>query len=454
MNNIVISDDYELNDSDYVVCSIDYTIMSIGRKLLKRMNVPTKIIVYGQTVKHISKKHHAYVLPIKRSQTELNDDRFIIDIFNPNQINLDQTLIDNTVSCGIIYWFELYYNDLMYYTNYEEPAMVFGNKLNYYIVHDNNIEFGFNNYEHITDNEEKSININNLYNLEQPINNDHNILILGDLNLNDENLINIKLKQTKIKNPQMNDKLDETPYDIIVHNLFDTGGLGAGVLHLIPYYRDHYKLKIYPQELKIYPQKLKIYGQLIEKRFDNSLLNPYLWSSNYEVLDGPYIELSEAFEIANYDLETSDPKTDPKTNPKTDPNLINIKIKTDGIICAYITWYETEEGTNRLKTIRYIQEKEVKRDSIIDFKIINDSTEIHLIPQYESKIVRFDPRIKMLSLENEKNWKSILDIIINDPQQFKKTIEYMENFIINPLEFNIMPEIANKIYTILSTSFI
>ena len=464
-NNIIIIDDYKLNESDYVIGSIDYTIMSIGRKLLKRMNVPTKIIVYGQTVKNISKKHHAYVLPVKRSQTELNDDRFIIDIFNSDQIQIN--LDHDQISCGIIYWFELYYNDLMYYTNYDEPAMVFGNKLNYYIVHDNIIEFGFDNYDCITDNEDKIINYNKLYHLEPSIKNDHNILILGNVKLNDDKLNDVKLndvklndvkltnintKQTQIKNPQMNDKLDDTAYDIIVHNLFDTGGLGAGVLHLIPYYRDHYKLKIYPQELKIYPQKLKIYGQLIEKRFDNSLLNPYLWSSNYEVLDGSYIELSEAFEIADYDLETYVAKSDTKSDPKTDSKPINIKIKTDGIISAYITWYETEEGTNRLKTIKYIQEKRVEKDSIIDFKIINDSTEIHLIPQYESKIIRFDPRIKMLSLENEKNWKSILDIIINDPQQFKQTIQYMENFIINPLEFDIIPEIANNIYTILSAS--
>lgn len=225
-NNIVISDDYKLNDSDCVVCSIDYTIMSIGRNLLKRMNVPTKIIVYGQTVKHISKKHHTYVLPIKRSQTELNDDRFIIDIFNPNQINLDQIQIDNTNSCGIIYWFELYYNDLMYYTNYEEPAMVFGNKLNYYIVHDNNIEFGFDNYDCITDNEDKFIVDDNLSQQLQ-LQNDHNILILGNINLTNSNT-NTNIKQTRVKNPQMNDKLDEITYDVIIHNLFDTGGLGAG----------------------------------------------------------------------------------------------------------------------------------------------------------------------------------------------------------------------------------
>ena len=125
-----------------------------------------------------------------------------------------------------------------------------------------------------------------------------------------------------------------------------------------------------------------------------------------------------------------------------------MQIINNGYISAFATWYEYDTIMNPEKTVRYISEKEVKQNDTIEFKIVNNSVEIFMIPQYDSLIIRYDQRWLSLHKENEHNWKTILNTVIENREQLNILIESMLRIMSNPKSFKILPEILSSILTI------
>ena len=259
-------------------------------------------------------------------------------------------------------------------------------------------------------------------------------LILGDFNCKVTVVSSvyskpIKLETAEWENINVGDDTQKN-HQLIVHNLMDIGGLGGGVLHYLSQYKKQ----------EVYPRHLKIWGCLIEKRFEETLYNPYLWSSEYRVLNGSYIQLTEPILMVSYDLLNDTPHEE-------QIRAVTMNCHRDGNVCAFSTWYETEDGVNLDKTVRFIPEFCVKKDEQIEGEIVNNSVEITFRAKHDKKSPpRVDQYLILLQQENQQIWKGITEIIQTDSSQYSKMMHILHRFSLNPRAFNILPEVLFSLF--------
>jgi len=383
---------------------IDYTIMSVGRGAL-----PNGLRIFAQTVGYTDAGCCHKPQPVARKKLRGVGERFEIDWKNREVV---ECVVDDDI-VGCVFWFEeLDDNANLVRSNYDRPAFVSGNNLTSYQVNDHNIHFEF---------QSKNITMKQMLKLPEDIRN--------------ATLLSSPHKPVEIDADILHEEIvvgstKEEEIDFLVHDLFDLGGLGMGVLHHLPKlkYRD------------IYPRRLKIWGCLVESRFDETLLNPYLWSQDYGPLRHGGRVLSEPVVLAEYDLMTA--KQHEVIQTET-----NFKIIEDGVVCGLSTWYEDERGPSEEHTIRYCLEKTVEKGAVETGTIVNNSVEIFYLPKTDPKTAppRFDQRLLVLEKENQSTWKQIVENIVSAPEQYKLMLGILERFSVNPRAFNILPNTLHSV---------
>ncbi|KAM3568081.1 hypothetical protein VYU27_009792, partial [Nannochloropsis oceanica] len=136
------------------------------------------------------------------------------------------------------------------------------------------------------------------------------------------------------------------PPQVIVHELFDSGLLGEGVLHLLhPLLQKQKEGGTEGGPLpQLLPARARVYGQLLSLRFEEvqgvnvTLLNPYRFQPDYHSspchLDDYTKTLSAPFLIEDIDFSKASPSDPPKAL-----NMGVIRASEDGIISAVRLWF-------------------------------------------------------------------------------------------------------------------
>ena len=262
----------------------------------------------------------------------------------------------------------------------------------------------------------------------------------------------------------------EKKADILIYEVFDSGLIGEGALHLVASARQ----KLLQPEATLVPSSARVFCIPISirkdhvKGFDFQHLNRYNWRPDYvgvelESCRGEWKALAKPVEVFYFDFYESEANMMPAMKE------MDFEIHEDGIINAFAFWFDLQlDDENELSTnpfsskgktwqqaVQLIEEVQVVKNSKLPVMAKHDTYGITFEID-DSKVDRgalssgvplWDPVWK-LSYDQVKQWnEQIVSTIAQDPSEYRKIADVAVQIGSRPSDYAVSSEEGAKFCT-------
>ena len=237
----------------------------------------------------------------------------------------------------------------------------------------------------------------------------------------------------------------ERPVDIAIFEVFDSGLIGEGVLHILA----AAKAKLLMPDASLVPCRAEVYAQPIQMRLSNShgldiqQANRWRWRSDYEGVElgrnkdhwVPLAEPSKVFSFDFYDVQQC---------AMDNQNILTFDITTEGVCNAVAMWFKLhlddeislstspyeEKGPTWQQAVQYIKEVKLEKGDQIQVQATHDTYSISYKLVEDKNVLE-----KMTSVPlYDEQWKTSFDSLESFNSQIVKSC------VQNPLEFRFVAQ--------------
>mmetsp|Transcript_2735 Transcript_2735/g.6574 ORF Transcript_2735/g.6574 Transcript_2735/m.6574 type:complete len:327 (-) Transcript_2735:94-1074(-) len=262
----------------------------------------------------------------------------------------------------------------------------------------------------------------------------------------------------------------ERKADVLIYEVFDSGLIGEGALHLVASARSKLlqpNATLIPMAARVYCQPICI-GKGSAQGFDFKQLRRYNWRPDYvgvelEYCTNAWKALSDPFEVFYFDFYESEDNMVPATKH------IDLQITCDGAINAFAFWFDLQvdeeetlstspygdKGRTWQQAIQFIEEVEVKKNTTLPIIAKHDTYGITFEVD-DSKVDRgsistgvplWDPQWKVAH-DRVKVWnEELVSVCAQNPSEFRKVADTAVQIGSRPNDYNVPPEEAAKLCT-------
>jgi type III protein arginine methyltransferase len=250
--------------------------------------------------------------------------------------------------------------------------------------------------------------------------------------------------------------------DLAVFELFDCSLIGEGVLHFVPYAREH----LLKADAVYVPLRAKIRAIVIEYRLDRiwdidvNLLNPYRFSPSFLNVDSKHLAyraLTEPFDVFDFNFATA--------TAAEDEHDLSIPTITEGTANAILFWFDLQVGetlwlSNDPRSLHQLHWKQGLQ--FLPGVLVNGVTHLPLIAKHNgssltfhwkvdgmpkeafSNLPLFDARWWRQANSLEQQTRDLLFHCQQNPGEYSKVAEIAMRFAIDPAAHGLDPIIAEK----------
>jgi protein arginine N-methyltransferase 7 len=271
-------------------------------------------------------------------------------------------------------------------------------------------------------------------------------------------------------------KADGTPpdmeqkADILIYEVFDSGLIGEGALHLVAAARQkllHPNAVLIPSAGRVYCIPISIRRSVV-KEFDFQHLNRYNWRPDYvgvelESCTEDWKALAKPIEVFSFDFYQSEENMMPTSKQ------FEFEMEEEGIVNAFAFWFDLQlDEENELSTspfsgkgktwqqaVQYIEEVKVGKNSKLPITAKHDSYGISFEiddarvdrGEISSGVPLWDPAWKV-SYDHVKEWnQQIISACAQNPSEYRKIADIAVQIGVRPNKYGVPSEEAIKFCT-------
>jgi type III protein arginine methyltransferase len=250
--------------------------------------------------------------------------------------------------------------------------------------------------------------------------------------------------------------------DLALFELFDCSLIGEGILHFLPYAREH----LLAHNARYLPAAARIRAIVIEYRLDEiwdidaNLLNPYRASPSFINVDAvklDYRALTEPFDVFAFDFASAGPAPDEK-----ELRLVTTMPGTAGAVLFWFDlgldetcWISNDpHGENAMhwkQGLQFLPEVRVDAGGQLPLIARHDGSGLKFQWQQDalpkeafSKLPRYDPRALAASSELEQETSALMQHCLQNRDEYAKVAEIAKRFAIDPAAHDLDPTIAQR----------
>ena len=271
-------------------------------------------------------------------------------------------------------------------------------------------------------------------------------------------------------------KADGTPpdmeqkADILIYEVFDSGLIGEGALHLVASARQkllHPDAVLIPSAGRVYCIPISIRKSVV-KDFDFQHLNRYNWRPDYvgvelESCTKDWKALAKPIEVFSFDFYQSEENMVPTSKQ------FEFEIEEEGVVNAFAFWFDLQlDEENELSTspfsgkgktwqqaVQYIEEVNVVKNAKLPITAKHDSYGISFEiddakvdrGEISSGVPLWDPAWKV-SYDHVKEWnQQIVSACAQNPSEYRKIADIAVKIGVRPNKYGVPSEEAIKFCT-------
>ena len=237
----------------------------------------------------------------------------------------------------------------------------------------------------------------------------------------------------------------ERPVDIAIFEVFDSGLIGEGVLHILA----AAKAKLLMPDASLVPCRAEVYAQPIQMRLSNShgldiqQANRWRWRSDYEGVElgrnkdhwRPLAEPTKVFSFDFYDVQQC---------ALDNQNILTFDITTDGVCNAVAMWFKLhlddeislstspyeEKGPTWQQTVQYIKEVKLEKGDKMQVEATHDTYSISYKLVEDEAVLKKATSVPLY----DEQWKASFDSLESFNSQIVKSC------VQNPLEYRFVAQ--------------
>lgn len=254
------------------------------------------------------------------------------------------------------------------------------------------------------------------------------------------------------------------PVDLAVFEVFDSGLIGEGVLHILA----AAKAKLLMPDACLVPCSAEVYAQPIQLRIESikgldvQQANRWRWRSDYEGIDlgrdTSWVPLADPIKVFSFDFY------DIERCALENENNLNFEIDRDGTCNAVAMWFKLhldeeimlstspyeEKGPTWQQAVQYIKEVKVGEGDILEiqakhdtysisYTLIEDGLEDKLtpVPKYDDSWKAFHDRLESFNSELVKS-------CVQNPLEYRFVSQSSVQFASRPHDFNLEASQASE----------
>ena len=262
----------------------------------------------------------------------------------------------------------------------------------------------------------------------------------------------------------------ERKADLLIYEVFDSGLIGEGALHLVASARQKLlqpNATLIPCAASVFCVPISFRKDLV-KNFDFQHLNRYSWRPDYvgvelESCPGAWKALSKPVKVFDFDFYQSEENVMPTQKQ------VEFQLEEDGIVNAFAFWFDlqldeenhlstspySDKGKTWQQAVQHIEEIRVAKDSKLPVVARHDTYGISFEID-DSKVDRgelssgvplWDPAWKV-SYDHVKQWNAeIATACAQNPSEYRKIADIAVHIGARPSDYGVPSEEATKFCT-------